>query len=768
MATVAQVLGMAAQFQVLGALDDAERLCRKVLDSHPQQPDAKLMLAILEQQRGENGAAVLNYRDALASRPRHAGAWNSFGAALHDTGDRRSAVTAYRKSLALEPAQPSALTNLGSALREMREFDAAVGAGRRAMALAPNDPGIVANLCNSLRDAQSKPGALLVARAAFALAPFQIESLVGLAGSLAMAERSDELDAAERVGKLLLYLMPQNSRAWFTLGGVMQTKLKRMGVLRAYQNATALAPDSIVNYFSVGMALNELSRHHQAAQAYRRVIAMAPMLPQAHNNLGNILLHKKQHGDAITTFIRAIALAPDHADAIVGLARVAQAEEQYAAAVKLCLQGLALAPQNEAIHNHLGGTLRAMERPDLAERSFIRALALDPVSITAFGNLARNYHDTWRHADAERIYRLAERLGPSNAYLLNNYANFLHEQERLSESGPRYLMAMAVDPAADDVRFNATFTFWKKGDFAAAYQFYEAGVPAGRRHHRYDYEIPRWEGEDLEGKHIVIEGEQGIGDEIRFASCFPDLIAISGRVTLVCEPRLVTVFQRSFPEAHVEAKASTARIITSDEADYWQMAGSLPRFFRPTLESFPKRPGFITPEPNLLRIWQERLAALPPGLRVGLAWRSKAMKISSFVDITTLEMWAPLFSVPGLQIINMQYDRAAAEIANVTERYDVEIHDWPEVDLMNDMENAFALAAAVDVGVTTCTSVNDIVGAVGTECLLYWRGRTSFFGTPDQPFFPKHRLMSRRFDDPAMVSIQKTAEYLQRLTSAVD
>jgi hypothetical protein len=56
------------------------------------------------------------------------------------------------------------------------------------------------------------------------------------------------------------------------------------------------------------------------------------------------------------------------------------------------------------------------------------------------------------------------------------------------------------------------------------------------------------------GRWLLAYGEQGVGDEIMFASCLPELIASAGKVVIVCDPRLKTLFARSFPQTTAESE----------------------------------------------------------------------------------------------------------------------------------------------------------------------------------------------------------------------
>ncbi len=140
------------------------------------------------------------------------------------------------------------------------------------------------------------------------------------------------------------------------------------------------------------------------------------------------------------------------------------------------------------------------------------------------------------------------------------------------------------------------------------------------------YGYPRWAGQPLEGRVILVHAEQGIGDEILFASCVPDLIVRAGHVVIVCDPRLTALFARSFPQATVHgiARRTDCRgAELSERIDYQIPAGSLPRYFRATAAAFPHRRQFLVADRQQLSAWRKRLATLGAGLKVGISWRRR-------------------------------------------------------------------------------------------------------------------------------------------------
>lgn len=187
---------------------------------------------------------------------------------------------------------------------------------------------------------------------------------------------------------------------------------------------------------------------------------------------------------------------------------------------------------------------------------------------------------------------------------------------------------------------------------------------------------PMWKGE---GK-VLILGEQGLGDEVMFASCIRD---IKGEFGITCSSRLRSIFERAFDcpvfDRHEGKELSRARELLKDYDCYIGM-GDLPRVLRRSPADFPGKP-FLTPDP-------ERVKEMEPYRgKTGISWRGRN---GSY----------PLKDFP--QGLSLQYDLAWDEEPEV-----------PHIDLRDDLEGLLALISVLDKVVCVSTTVAHLAGALG-------------------------------------------------------
>jgi hypothetical protein len=265
---------------------------------------------------------------------------------------------------------------------------------------------------------------------------------------------------------------------------------------------------------------------------------------------------------------------------------------------------------------------------------------------------------------------------------------------------------------------------------------------------------PRWSpGADVAGKTVLVVGEQGLGDEILFANVLPDLLeklGPEGKLRIAVEPRLVPLFQRSFPTAevtwhttHVWATRPLRSAPNTDHAsaDLWTPMGSLMREFRRTLDDFPAHKGFLKPDPKRVAHWRKVLKTAPAGPKVGLLWKSATNKDARQRYFSPFSQWAPVLKTPGVSFINLQYGDCSEELAQAEEEFGVRIWTPPGIDLKKDLDDVAALCAAMDLVVGFANASFNLAASSGTPVwLISTPGSWPRLGTDRYPWYPQARV----------------------------
>ena len=462
----------------------------------------------------------------------------------------------------------------------------------------------------------------------------------------------------------------------------------------------------------------------------------------------------------------------------------------FTSSLKCYDRALALDPDDHDIAYNLAFR---MDMKPIAEKLFRQFLLHQPDSPDGANNLACALRDQLRFEEAIEVARQAIYANPEHPLLWNTLATILTEQGEIDASLIFYDEALRLDPGFVKARYNranarkcsgdlvgaisdcdqaitgvvleseaAAMAFARatmliaQGELAQGWDAYESRFDP---HHpellHFVIDRPRWTPEDdLSGRALLVFGEQGLGDEVMFANLIPDVLEAlgpQGRLTLAVEPRLVSLFQRAFPAArvgpHVTGKVDhhsvrLARFVDEpNSVDLWTPLGSLLRRFRPSVEHFPDRAGFLAADPGRVAYWRAALSELGPRPKIGLIWKSLRIDSARHRFYSPFEHWRPLLQTPGLRFVNLQYGDGSAELEMARTQFGVEIWSPPGLDLKSDLDDVAALTCALDLTVGPPNATSNLAAACGAPVwLITTPGTWPECGTDRYPWYPQLRL----------------------------
>lgn len=331
------------------------------------------------------------------------------------------------------------------------------------------------------------------------------------------------------------------------------------------------------------------------------------------------------------------------------------------------------------------------------------------------------------------------------------------ETDRLPQAATTLARALELDPAYGDAGWNLALVNLALGNLQTGFAMYEnrwlRNSPGLDCIHE-QLAIPQWDGGGLEGQRLLVACEQGIGDEIMFAACLPDVIARADHVVIECSAKLLPLFRRAFPHSTVQA-AVTWRddegfrrhsytwledLPADRQPTLFCTAGSLPLLLDKTLDSFAGPQPLMRQDGRTVAGWKRRLARLGDGPKIGLCWRSGLRAENRDWQYASLMDYAPLLAIPGAQFVDLQYDDSAAERLALERTHGLRLHRFDDLDMKDDLDRTAGLIAALDLVVSAPTAVAELAGAVGAPG---WRVSVgpdwSTFGCDRYPWFPSIR-----------------------------
>jgi len=270
--------------------------------------------------------------------------------------------------------------------------------------------------------------------------------------------------------------------------------------------------------------------------------------------------------------------------------------------------------------------------------------------------------------------------------------------------------------------WNFALMLLRRGLFERGWELYEHGrwVPNGRggmqrtvfkRHS--GSKLPEWDGSPLTGQRLLINGEQGIGDVMMFSSLIPTLCNEASHVGIVTYDRLTSIYKRSFPQCTIyDTKDFKADAIPLHEWTLQTPIGSIPRYRFQSLESYGKLGPFLKADPLISSQYKHRFADHSYPL-IGFSWRGGGNAKQKRTKSLRLDDLLPLFRLPNLRWISLQYGSVNEEICRFSHAHDLGLLTADDVDPLTDMDRWLSLVQACDYVVSAANTTIHGSGSIG-------------------------------------------------------
>ncbi|WP_374628723.1 tetratricopeptide repeat protein [Pannonibacter indicus] len=548
---------------------------------------------------------------------------------------------------------------------------------------------------------------------------------------------------------------------------------------RLYKTVLKKNPSSPDANHLLGVCYRQLGFPKRAVEFIRKAISLAPDRAPYHANLARALsdLDEENHADVLAAAERAVALDPRLAEA-QSLRAVAMTKlDRETEAEEIFKQIVADHPGYGDAYRNYGVLLRDQKKFHQAVEFFDKAIQIDPSNSDIWVQRARSRLEAEQYDKSGEELRLALQLFPGDDDLQHEMARLLFRIGEASDALPFAEAAMAAKPqdvarhvtlgvilqsmnrSTDAIRVLRKGIELANGDLPVAewnlaLAYLGAGnIAEGWKHYgaRFKAEItsclnrkfrkPQWDGSDLTGKTIMIWNDQGVGDCLRSGTLIADIMEMADKVIIEVPKKLVAPFEHSFPDALTRTPTfeSITLMATTDDYDFQISSADLPRYIRNDLESFKKtrHPVFKI---NTVRA-RELYRRIPDADKkpvVGVSWRSSKLAPARAKNYLSVMDFAPVVETKDIVFVNLQYSCIDREVTYLQEGRGANLIHFADIDQMNNIEDAAALASCCDLVITANTSVSDIAGCYGMPCWTFGDDISHYmFGQEQTPWFPR-------------------------------
>ena len=402
-------------------------------------------------------------------------------------------------------------------------------------------------------------------------------------------------------------------------------------------------------------------------------------------------------------------------------------------------QSLNIVPGLAEAHANLGLLYERCEAVAKAEACYRQAIDILPDCTQIYLNLGVLLVKLKRFAEAERIYRQALVLEPNLPAAWSNFGVLLACIKRESEAEHCYRRALKLNDRYSKAQFNLSYLLLRQGRFEEGWRFLEARDRHDRLANHFSF--PRWHGENLSGKAVVIGFERGHGDMIQFCR-YASILKTMGttRIAVVCHPGLKILFNTL---SGVDEVFSFDDEIPTSGWDFWTPPMSLPYYCQTRLDNIPTHIPYLAADPAKVMKWSRLLSF--SGLRVGLVWKGNPhYENDGDRSLPSLDLLAPLSALPGVKFVSLQKGNGEDEAQQPPEGLSL----LPLGGNLEDFSDTAAVIENLDLVISVDTAVAHLAGALGKRCWVLlpdyrtdWRWLTE---RTDSPWYPNQMRLFRQ------------------------
>ena len=532
---------------------------------------------------------------------------------------------------------------------------------------------------------------------------------------LSFYQKNQFLDA-ENLAQSLVKKYPSHPYAWKILAAVSEQTNRIPEALNFNQRALALSPKDPEIHLALGNVLKALGQFEDAISSYNKAIKLNNKYIQAYNNLAHTLRQMGRYEDSLFNFNKVVSLKPNFAQAHYYLGLTFKALGKLDLSLLSYKQAVTLKPNYYQAYYNLANTLKELNYFDEAVENYKKAISLKPDFAEAYNNLGLTLKELERYDEALNNINQAILLNPKYSEAYFGLANILKDLRRLEEAFINYEKATKLKPNYAEALHNWGRALLLNCNFEKANSLMEwrwqtdqkIGVP-------FNTSRPKWDGKV--NQNVLLWREQGVGDEIMFSAAIYDLKSKSNTLFVECDRRLMPLFRRSFPD-DIEYISDKSKL-SINEYDYHLPVGSLPLYFRKSIDAFKKTSkGWLRADDKSIDIIKNEINKNSNEKIIGISWKSNsASSKANQRNITLQELAEPLKKL-NIKLINLQYGNASDEILKLRSDHGIDILEISNLDIFNDLDGLAALISACDCVVSIDNVTPHLAGALGVDTRL--------------------------------------------------
>lgn len=459
---------------------------------------------------------------------------------------------------------------------------------------------------------------------------------------------------------------------------------------------------------------------------------------------------------AETVYKQILEQRPECADAWNLLGVIAHQCNQSPLAVELMQQAIQLDAGQANFHFNLAVALQSADNLPQAAHHYRATLKLQPEHSGALENLGVLEIDQGNLQAARQLLETALRHAPDSLLAWLNLGTLYNRMQHPQRALECFDAAVEHHPDNADAHLKRGCQLLSQGILDAGWEEYVwrwSSAEFLQQNQPRQFPYPRWDGSLKPHQRLLVIAEQGLGDEVMFATCLPDLLEHVARITLACDVRLHPLFARSFPGLQLQQLATIDHpetLAQIGEFDAWLYLADLPRKFRRDWGQFSQPRQLLQADPSQVNHWRNKLRCAGGNQLIGISWQGGRESRGQQARSLPLAHWQELLKRPHTTFVSLQYGDHRRQISEINRLLQQPLLDFDEIDPLRELDEFAALITALDLVITVDNSTAHLAGALDTQTwvLLPQPADWRWFQQHDTtPWYPSLRLF--RQPDPS-------------------
>ena len=483
-------------------------------------------------------------------------------------------------------------------------------------------------------------------------------------------------------------------------------------------------------WLNYGLSLKKINKKEDALKCFNKALKLNKKINGIYNNIGDIYSEIGNNEDALKNYNKSLEFKNDVPTALTNIGSVFHNLKNFLKAIEYHKKAIKIKPSFAEAYTNLGKSYRGIFDFKNAILHLDKAIKINPALESALIIKAIILTDIGKYKEALVFYQRVLKKNSKNYDAHNNLGILYLSMQNFNKGWKHY-----------NKRFN------KK-------KYMGSNITT---------DIKTWDGKEKISS-LLLSSEQGIGDQILYASMINELQKLCKKIYFICDPKLKKVFKNTFKELNFISKSDLNNKRSNYIFDRHITVGNLGEYFRKNISDFKKvKLPYIFDNKKLTKQLKNKIKKTNK-ITCGLSWQSTNKTIGINKSIQ-LSQFSKIININKISFINLQYGNVKKEITNFNHKNKNKIINLNDIDLTEDLEGLSSIIKNCDFVLTTSNTTAHLAGALNIETIVLvprGKGKLHYWGLKKDrtPWYPSVKIFRQGIDHTWHDTLNEVEKYI--------